>query len=122
MAPGVVRVIASGPRTEAYKDFARDVNRGDGADFVVLLVDSESPVEATSAWEHLRNRDGWARPRGCDDDSAHLMVQCMEAWLVADREALASYFGQGFNKRMIPHRPNVEGRARSRLNRGAAEG
>ena len=32
------------------------------------------------------------------------MVQCMESWLLADRECLARFFGQGFSERSLPAR------------------
>jgi hypothetical protein len=32
----------------------------------------------------------------------------MEAWFLADREALASYYGQGFRIGSIPNQQNVE--------------
>ena len=90
-----LRVIPGGARAEAYKNFRHEVDRGKSADFVVLLVDSEAPMQSAGAWDHLRAKDGWRRPDHSSDDNVHLMVQCMEAWLVADRETLASYFGQG---------------------------
>ena len=36
------------------------------------------------------------------------MVQCMENWLSADRETLASFFGRGFASKPIPKTANVE--------------
>ena len=36
------------------------------------------------------------------------MVQCMEAWFVADRETLAAFFGQHFNANALPAREDVE--------------
>jgi hypothetical protein len=36
------------------------------------------------------------------------MVQIMEAWLIADREVLRRFYGQGFNANPIPNNPNVE--------------
>jgi hypothetical protein len=32
----------------------------------------------------------------------------MEAWLIADRERLAEYFGKGFHEKSLPPSPNVE--------------
>jgi len=61
------------------------------------LVDSEGPVEPhVSPWDYLRvnERDKWERPRNAEEDQAHLMVQCMEAWFMADREAVVKYFGK----------------------------
>ena len=36
------------------------------------------------------------------------MAQCMEAWLVADPEALAEFYDQGFNANALPKRINLE--------------
>ena len=43
----------------------------------------------------LRKGDEWKNP-GCEDRQCHLMIQCMETWLVCDPEELAAYYGQGF--------------------------
>ncbi len=68
----------------------------------MLLVDSEDPVQSVSPWEHLLARDSWTRPNGAADEDCHLMVQCMEHWLVADRAALSEYFGQDFQSAQLP--------------------
>jgi hypothetical protein len=36
------------------------------------------------------------------------MVQTVEAWLVADVDAVSKFYGQGFNANTIPKNPNVE--------------
>ena len=36
------------------------------------------------------------------------MVQVMEAWLIADVDALERYYGIGFKRNAIPHNENVE--------------
>lgn len=43
-----------------------------------------------------------------DAQRIHLMVQCMEAWIVADPEALASFYGQYFKANALPVRQNLE--------------
>lgn len=103
------KIVASGSRQNAFDDFQHALNATRNTRTALLLVDSEGPVGAnTGAWAHLRARDGWHRPDGAADDSAHLMVQCMEAWFLADKECLASFFGQGFNRNALPGRPEVE--------------
>ena len=94
------RVVACGSRHQAYDRFCSAVAHQPG-DFNVLLVDSEGPVQA-APWEHLAQRDGWSRPSGASDESAHLMVQMMESWFLADRDCLARYFGNGFNANALP--------------------
>ena len=76
----------------------------------LLLVDSEDPVKAQrdTTWQHLRSRDCWKRPNNAQDDQAHLMVQCMESWFLADVSALENYFGSGFRSKSIPKRNDIE--------------
>lgn len=38
----------------------------------------------------------------------HLMVQTMETWIVADADALAGYYGQGFRRAVLPRRSDLE--------------
>ncbi len=74
--------------------------------FNVLLVDSEAEV-VNSPSLHLRGRDGWDLT-GIPESRIHLMSQCMETWVVADVEALASFYGQNFNRNPLPRRINLE--------------
>lgn len=104
------RIVASGSRGQAYDDFCIAIRSGEPA---LLLVDSEGPVppecqtgepEAWQPWAHLLQRvgDGWAMPVGTTDGHCHLMVECMENWFLADRAALAKFFGQGFLPTALP--------------------
>lgn len=82
----------------------------------VLLVDSEGPIaaqtgnamgDAAARRQHLKARYGWNLD-AVDAERIHLMVQCMEAWIVADPEALASFYGQHFKTNALPVRHNLE--------------
>jgi hypothetical protein len=66
-----------------------------------LLVDSEEPVTANTPIQHLYARDGWdfAALPNCE---VFLMVQTMEAWFLADREALATFYDGGFLPKALP--------------------
>ena len=100
------RLVCCGGRDEAYKGFQHArANRDAG--IVVLLVDSEDPVCAVNPSDHLTARDGWDLD-GVDDDVVHLMVQTMEAWIVADPDALSAYYKQGFQKDALPRHRNLE--------------
>lgn len=100
----ISKIVPSGSRAEALKDFCTALRGAAPDKFVCLLVDSEGPVaENTSSWALLGNR-----PVGADDDNAHLMVQCMEAWFLADKEALGRFFGQGFRGNALRDRADVE--------------
>jgi hypothetical protein len=100
-------VIACGSRLQTFNDFRKAV-RQQSDDFIILLVDSEGAVETQSVWGHLHTRDGWQPPAGTIEDQGHLMVQCMEAWFLADQEALIGFYGQGFLAGSLPGQPNIE--------------
>lgn len=93
------RVTACGGRRAAMDRFTSAFQRGES---VGLLVDSEDPVVALSNLQHLVARDGWQPPQGIDPQSIHLMVRCMETWLLFDREGLAKYYGGNFNAGVLP--------------------
>jgi hypothetical protein len=101
------RVIASGSRDEAYHDFCRSLDN-DPDSFPVLVVDSEDPIASgRTATEHLRNREKhWTKVM--PDGQVYLMVQCMEAWFLADRPALGGYYGEGFKSSSLPSNPKIE--------------
>ena len=102
------KVIASGGRQKAYQNFC-DALRSHPDQTIMLLVDSEGPVN-TGVWEHLRNRSGdeWNKPPDATEGQAHLMVQCMVAWFLADKDLLRGYYGQHFGRSALPRQPNVE--------------
>jgi hypothetical protein len=102
-----IRVIACGSRRQTFNDFKKAVLE-DLTDFVIMLVDSEGPVSTPTSWDHLHARDGWQRPGPATDEQAHLMVQCMETWFLADRDALTEFYGQGFLAGSLPGQSNIE--------------
>ena len=109
------RVVACGSRRRVYDQFCAAINEAEAGSFIVLLVDSETAVVASdSPWEHLRKRDNWTQPSAATDDNAQLMVQCMEAWFVADRQSLGDYFGKEFKAAALPAR-DVEAIAKDDL-------
>jgi hypothetical protein len=105
------RIVACGSRKNAYDSFCTAIAQDEAA---CLLVDSEDPVAADHQrsgnsgewlpWAHLHGRQGdhWRRPPGVEDSQCHLMVQCMESWLLADRATLQAFFGQDFNSKALP--------------------
>ena len=102
-------IVAAGSRERAYKIFRLAMGGASSDEFTMLVVDSEEPVAGGNApWTHLKTRDRWDKPKGASDDSGHLMVQCMEAWFLADKEALAKYYGSGFKANALPPNPNIE--------------
>lgn len=99
------KVIPCGPRNAAFENFKLALRTHPNA-FNILLVDSEDKVTQLR-WEHLRRRDGWQVP-DLPEDHCHFMVCTIEAWLAADAEALAAYYGQGFRRNALPSQTDVE--------------
>jgi len=117
-------ITACGGRRQAYDDYCTALERGEPA---ALLVDSETPVAPEhqqpndhpaqwQPWQHLKVRDGWAKPANALDTDCHLMVQVMESWLLADRETLKAFFSPGFWENALPaaNRP-IEGVAKDQV-------
>ncbi len=109
------RVVACGSRSSAYSDFCTAVKTATDEELPLLLVDSEAPVQPQhqqagnfDPWGHLQDRDGWNKPEKTEDEQAHLMVQCMEAWFLADRQCLQDFFGNQFQAGALPGNQNVE--------------
>ena len=104
-AGGVSNIVACGSRGNAYRSFSKTLSASVNA---LLLVDAEGPVTAQEAWQHLKANDNWDRPATATDGQCHLMVQAMESWFLADADALASFYGQDFNRRVLPANRNIE--------------
>ena len=110
MADRLPKLVACGSRKNAYDHFSAAVkDNTDKGRAMFLLVDSECPVTNSEPWQHLKHRDNWDRPRTAAADSAHLMVQCMEAWFYADKDALKSFFGPDFNTNALSGNADIEG-------------
>ncbi|MBU0607373.1 MAG: DUF4276 family protein [Armatimonadetes bacterium] len=95
-----------GDRGRTWSDFCRALER-DPDKLNLLLVDAERPVTG-DVWEHLQGgEDKWQTERRLDG-IYHLMAQAMEAWLIADADALERYYGNGFRRSALRTRRNVE--------------
>lgn len=101
------RLVALGGREQAFRRWSRAVECEPEL-LHVLLVDSEEEVTRPPC-EHLRRRqgDGWVIDRS-REPQVHLMAQCMEAWLVADPDGMAGYYGKNFEPGRLPKRRNLE--------------
>ena len=105
-------VFACGSRRDAYEKFKTSLQTYQDS-FNILLVDAEEPV-IQSSWNHLKKRDSWD-VLNSSEEQCHLMVQTMEAWLIADPKALKKFYGQGFSINALPKNPNVEQIEKDRL-------
>jgi hypothetical protein len=90
------QVVACGSRSEAFKRFKTAATNVKHGDQCALLVDSEGPLRpGISPTHHLAAQERWSF-QGLPSDQVFLMVQAMEAWFFADRQALADYYRDGF--------------------------
>jgi Domain of unknown function (DUF4276) len=101
-----VKFILCGGRDLAYRRFKKSLETNPDS-FNILLVDAEAPVKQ-APWIHLKSRDNWEKPNGADDEICHLMIQTMEAWFMADKQAIASYYGKDFQESALPSNPMIE--------------
>ena len=101
-------MVASGSANETVKDFMREVRRNP-ASLNILLLDSDRPDNGRLI-ASLKNSPIWNSQTGATirDDQIHFMVQVMESWFLADKDAIARYYGQGFQANRLPPNPNVE--------------
>jgi hypothetical protein len=97
-------IVACGGRQQAFDRFKTAVQDSRADEICVLLVDAEGRVSSNSPVEHLRVRDQWIFP-AMQGHQVFLMVQAMEAWFLADREALATFYGNGFLANSLPGSP-----------------
>lgn len=102
------QIIRGGGRTQALDKFVTAWQSRQPGDIVILLVDSEEPIEfGDSKLAHLKRRASWTScPVDATEHDVFLMVCAMEAWICADRRALREFFDGGFDERKLPA-PNV---------------
>lgn len=108
------KVVACGSRNDTHNAFLNAWNTSPSA-FNILLVDSEESVaDVNSPRAHLKQRDGWDLA-GINERSIHLMIQVMEAWIIADVDAIAKHYEQRFQKGAFPPNQNLEGVEKVRI-------
>lgn len=102
-------IVACGTRRDAYERFKFHIQNVKDST-AILLVDSEDPIRAKDPWQHLEERehDSWERPSEASNDQCHFMVQVMESWFLADKNALGEFYGQGFRESALPANPQIE--------------
>ena len=102
------KLVLCGNRNEAYDKFSSAHDQARENEIIVLLVDAEVPVKASTTVEHLRTQEDGLDFTGVPVEHVHLMVTTMETWIIADRTALKKYYGQGFQEKYLPLHENLE--------------
>lgn len=108
--------VFCGGRDETVDEFSKAL-KCKGADYIVLLVDAEDEVSCALSSnptpaervKHLEKRDGWTEQlKGATPEHVNLMTQCMEAWVFADVEKVAEFYGKNFHESALPKRPVLD--------------
>lgn len=122
-----LKFVPSGGRNETFKAFRNAIDQSSSAQHIALLVDSEGPVSdetvatdkseieiakadeanAKARVQYLANRDGW-NFKDVKPSHVHLMVQCMEAWILADPQKMEEFYRKDFRRNALPQRANLE--------------
>lgn len=92
-----------GSRDSAIRRCSRDAGS-------LLLIDSEG--------EDLQQLTDRVAAQTGAPNRAFFMVQLMEAWFLADRPALETYYGRGLNAGRLPRNPNIEDILKPDVERG----
>ncbi len=93
----ISKIVVCGGRNDAFHRFGIATRKAKPGEICVLLVDSEGPVPTgVPAASFLREGPDRCELHDASNYRVFLMAQAMEAWLLADRQALKDYYGQGF--------------------------
>jgi hypothetical protein len=106
------RLVPCGSHQSALDKFMAAVAQRP-SDMNLLLVDAEGPLSSPDPRKHLQA--GGGRTIDCEAEHVHLMVQCMETWIVADDGALAAFYGQHFQANALPRAQDLESVDKERI-------
>lgn len=105
-----ITIIACGNGKNTYDDFCIGFKKTKIDEYCLLLVDSEAPLTNTNKWQHFSSYiDAKSiKPNNAKEENLHFMVECMEAWFMADKQTLANYYGKYFNLNVLPKTTDIE--------------
>lgn len=115
------KTVLCGSRNDTFDAYQHAIDHAPNS-LVVLLVDAESATTSSTPQgraAHLAAQDHWDLRR-VDPSTVHLMTQCMETWLVADADALASYYGRDFRPQALPKRVQLDAEPKASVYRALA--
>ena len=103
-----IKLVSCGATANTVEDFMTAM-RTNTDSINLLLIDSDGPDDGKLI-ANVRNRSSWdsAAAASVNDDQLHFMIQVMEAWFLADRQCLRSYYGQNFRENRLPANPQIE--------------
>lgn len=87
----------------------------------MFLLDSDLPIEENETPKSfLQKQNPTWHLEDAEENQCHLMVQLMESWFFADKDKLAEFYGQNFNRNALARNTNVEKIEKSNVERGLA--
>ncbi len=103
-----LRPITYGSKFETFKKFL-DGKREYQNTFVLFLLDSDAPIdEDETPKSFLQKQNPLWHLQEAEENQCHLMVHLMESWFFADKDKLAEFYGQNFNRNALTKNANVE--------------
>ncbi len=103
-----LRPITYGSKYETFKKFLDGVKEYQDS-FVLFLLDSDAPLdENETPKSFLQKQNQTWHLQNAEENQCHLMVQLMESWFFADKDKLAEFYGQNFNRNALAKNMNVE--------------
>lgn len=101
-ARGLEWAVVMGGGDDVVRDFMSAL-RSHPTALNVLLKDSDAPDDGCLL-ASLKQRSDWKLPAGMkvSQDQVFWMVQIMEAWFLADRDALKKFYGGDFRDNSLP--------------------
>ena len=114
------KIIPSANTQSTYDEFILSVENSPNS-FNVLLVDSDEAIgEDESAQSFLQKKYKKWKLQKIEENQCHLMVQLMESWFFADKDKLAEFYGQNFNRNALSNNTNVEKIPKANIESGLA--
>ena len=102
---GRPKLVAGKSFANTIRAFVIAVEHSSSINF--LLVDADGPNDGKLLQKVTANPE-WKSGLAVSGERVHFMVQVMESWLIADKDTLRTYYGQGFRPTRLPADSKVE--------------